>query len=331
MENTASIAVHESAYPEITRKRIADALTRREVEPSLLYAGLRQTVRWTALHHAISPAQRDPVFTAIYESAFGEIARAVRGNVVHVVSLACGDGTKDIRCLEALRKSGRTVLYTPADFSFEMALTARNNASHALRGLQCTPLVCELGECPVLPAILKNFDPSGSERVLLFLGTIHNYWPPDILRSLLYPLRSQDHLLISANLAPAEDYEAALKNILLQYDNAPTRDWLMGALSELDLSSADGALNFGVVPSEEIPDLHRIEASFVFARARGIQLFDAKSTFESGEKLRVFYSYRFTPAHLRSFFKKAGLFIAQEWMTPSQEEALFLCRREAKL
>jgi L-histidine N-alpha-methyltransferase len=324
---TTNITVHESSYPDFTRERMLEALKRRELPPLLLYAGLRQTVRWTALHHAVSPAQRDPEVTAIYAAAFQRIAEMTRANVAHVVSLACGDATKDIGCLKSLRQSGRTAIYTPADFSFEMVLTARRNSAHAIPGLQCTPLVCELAECSVLPGILKSLDPSGADRVILFLGTLHNYWPPEILRSLLYPLRSQDHLLISANLAPAENYDAALQKILPQYDNPLTRDWLLGALSELDLSVADGDLLFNTAASEEIRDLHRIEAAFLFSRARRISLFDATFEFPPGEKLRVFYSYRFTPTHIRAFLMDAGLNVVHESVTNSQEEGLFICRR----
>src|SRR5207248_1839786 len=108
--------------------------------------------------------------------------------------LACGDGSKDLHCLREIRATNRVALYTPADISWEMVLTAARAAASELRGLQATPLVCDLVNCSVMPAILKSFDPAGAERLLLFLGTIHNYWPPEMLSALLYPLRSQDQL-----------------------------------------------------------------------------------------------------------------------------------------
>ncbi|MGZ8921341.1 MAG: L-histidine N(alpha)-methyltransferase [Limisphaerales bacterium] len=326
MDWTSHVAVHESALPQVTRQRIVEALRRGELDSSLLYVGLGQTLRWVDLHHAIAPA-RHPEVTALYDGAFRRAAELCRGNVVHVVSLACGDGTKDTQCLQLVRESGRTVIYTPTDVSLEMVLTAEQTATSALRGLQTTPLLCELARCSVLPALLKSFDPSGAERLVLFLGTIHNFWPPDILRSVIYPVRSQDHLLIGANLAPSENYDSALNRILTQYDNAPTHGWLMGALSELNLNSNDGALAFSIVPSESITMLKRIQVDFIFTREREINFFNKKITFAKNDKLRVFYSYRFTVDHLREFLAQSRLSITQEWVAPNEEEGLFLCRR----
>lgn len=321
--------MHQSACPEATRARIVESLQRGELDPSLLYAGLRQTSLWIRLHHALSPAQKDPASAAIYQKSFEHISARCPGNVAHVVSLACGDGTKDTRCLQTLRTSGRTVIYTPADFSLEMVLTAEKAATGALHGLQCTPLLCELSHCSVLPAILKDFDPSGAERLILFLGTIHNYWPPEILRSIVYPLRSPDCLLMSANLAPASNYETALERILAQYDNLPTRDWLMGALSELGISPEDGTLSFSLVASEKISSLRRIQADFIFSRNKEVPLLEQTYSFAAGQRLRAFYSYRFTLEHIRHFLTEARVTIAEEWINDSGEEGLFLCRRAA--
>lgn len=325
MDWVTPIALHESASPHATRERIIERLRGRALDPSILYSGLRQTSLWIELHRAVSPARRDPAVTALYPETFASIAGLETANVIHVISLACGDGAKDLTCLRSLRDSRRAVLYTPADISFEMVAGAQRAAVSALRGLQCTPLVCELSRCSVLPAILKQFDPSGAERLILFLGTIHNYWPPEIFKSILHPLRSQDRLLIGANLAPAQDYEASLSRILLQYDNEPTRRWLLGALSELGLMPEDGELTFALAPAETLPDLKRIEASFLIQRPVELSVLGEKFLFPSGTALQVFYSYRFTPDHLRSFLEESGLAIEREWLLP--EEGLFLCRR----
>jgi L-histidine Nalpha-methyltransferase len=327
MDWTSNVAVHESASPEFTRERIVNRLRAGEIDPSLLYAGLRQSTLWTVLHNSVSPAQKNPSFAALYETAFAESAVNCRGNVIHLVSLACGSGGKEVRCLRSLRSSDRAVIYTPADVSLEMVLTARNAATREFRGLQCTPLVCELTRCTVLPAILKGFDPSGAERLILFLGTIHNYWPPEILKSILYPLRAQDHLLIGANLAPADAYDQSLERILTQYDNAPTRAWLMGALSEFGLTAEDGHLEFSIQPADTQPSLKRIEARFRLLRPREIYILDETISLQKSSELRVFYSHRFTPAHLHAFFKESGLDLVREWILP--EEGLFLCRRSA--
>lgn len=326
MDWTANVAVHESASPEFLREQIFNALQNSRVHPYLLYSGVRQAGLWVALHQAFSPAQRDPACMDMYDLAFRRASSGVRGNVAHVVSLACGDGSKDLRCLQEIRASQRVALYTPVDLSLELALTAARHAGSLLRGLQTTPLVCDLLQCSVIPAVLKGFDPSGAERLLLFLGTIHNYWPPEILRALLYPLRSQDQLLIGANLAPEQNYEQALTGILQQYDNEPTRRWLMGALSELDLSATDGELHFGLAQTA-VPTLKRIDAIFRLRRKRAVRVYGSEVELSEGQELSVFYSHRFTVKHLQEFFAGAGLVLCESWVGASGFEGLFLCKR----
>jgi L-histidine N-alpha-methyltransferase len=326
MDWTINVAVHESASPEFLREQILSALQEGRVHPHLLYSGLRQTELWIALHQAFSPARHDSNCVEMYNTAFARAAENIKGNVAHIVSLACGDGTKDVRCLERVRRSDRAALYTPVDISLEMVLTATRAAMAAFRGLQSTPLVCDLAHCSVLPAILKGFDPSGAERVLLFLGTIHNYWPPEILRSVFYPLRSQDQLLVSANLVPAETYDDSLREVLQQYDNEPTRRWLMGALSEFGLTESDGQLRIGIHPSS-LPSLKRIEAIFHLNQDRAVRVLGRELPLKAGEQLSVFYSHRFTLDHLRHFFGEAGLSITETWVGAGGYEALFLCKR----
>lgn len=326
MDWTANVAVHESASPAFIREQILSSLKSGRVHPSLLYSGLRQTSLWIALHRAFSPAQQDESCAKMYDDAFDRAAINATGSVLHVVSLACGDGSKDLRALRKIRGAGRIAIYTPTDISLEMVLAALRETASALPGLQVTPLLCDLPRCSVLPAILKSFDPSGAERIILFLGTIHNYWPPEILRSVLYPLRSQDQLLISANLAAAQDYETSLQRILTQYDNRLTREWLMGALSELGLRESDGELRFEIRRSELLPALKRIEVTFECPVPKRI-------TFQEEElevtRLTVFFSYRFTREQIGSFLQQAGLTISDQFISASGEEGLFLCRRSA--
>src|SRR5678816_29037 len=98
MDWTANVAVHESASPEFLREQVISALQQGRVHPHLLYSGLRQTGLWVALHQAFSPAKQDSKCIETYDMAFVRAAENIHGNVAHLVSLACGDGTKDVRC-----------------------------------------------------------------------------------------------------------------------------------------------------------------------------------------------------------------------------------------
>src|SRR5580765_6182665 len=140
MDWTANVAVHESASPLFLREQIISALEQSRIHPCLLYSGIRQSSLWLALYRAFSPAQRDPNCSALYDAAFERAVAQARGNVLHVVSLACGDGSKDVRCLQGVRASQRTAIYAPIDISLEMVLMAARAATSGLPGLQSTPL-----------------------------------------------------------------------------------------------------------------------------------------------------------------------------------------------
>ena len=49
--------------------------------------------------------------------------------------------------------------------------------------------------------------------------------------------------------------------------------------------------------------------------------------FAKGKKLRLFYSYRYTPALMRRLLAGQGIGIVQEWITKSEEEGVFLARK----
>ena len=317
--------MHESALPEQTRKRLLAALKNRKLDASLLYSGLRQTSRWISLHRSVAPILSKSDYARVYHDAFAQIAGTKYGDPLHVIGLGCGDGSKDTECLRLCREAGKTVIYTPCDISMEMALTAHRRATQELPGLQSNPLMCDLTECSTLPGILKSFDPAGLERVLLFLGTLHNGNPLEIFKALLPSLRSTDSLVLSANLARAEDYEAHLECILKQYDNEPTRHWLFGALSELGIYPHQGELGISIQPSLENPKVKQIEARFTAGQVIRSEVLGEPFVLDEGESLSVFGSRRFTPADIHGYLSKSKLKCASEYLTA--EEGVWICRR----
>src|SRR5918996_1606927 len=126
MDTVAQVTVHESEFPEANAALLREGLRARSLSQKFLYQSPAQTARWLALHRAYSPAISDPDCLRIYAEAFAAAASASREPISHVVSLGCGGGQKDVRLLLALRGAGRTVIYTPADTSVAMVLTAQS-------------------------------------------------------------------------------------------------------------------------------------------------------------------------------------------------------------
>jgi len=164
---------------------------------------------------------------------------------------------------------------------------------------------------------------SPATRLTTFFGMIPNFEPEMILPKLASLIGGEDWLLFSANLAPGSDYEKGVKTVLPQYDNPLTRDWLLAFLLDLGVELADGDLRFII---EDVNGLKRIVARFHFVRSRTIAVDNERFEFRAGDSIRLFFSYRYTPELVRRMLGQHGLAVADQWITKSEEEGVFLCR-----
>jgi uncharacterized SAM-dependent methyltransferase len=226
-----------------------------------------------------------------------------------------------------LQDSGKKTFYTPSDVSTAMVLVAWQAATAVVRPQDCFPLVCDLSSADDLPAVLEALPVSDAARLITFFGMIPNFEPQIILPQLAGLVRPADYLLFSANLAPGPDYAAGVQRILPLYDNALTRDWLMTFLLDLGVAAKDGVLHFAVEDDPNGSGLKRVAAYFRFVRPREIQVDTERFQFPAGESIRLFFSWRHTPALVRRLLGEHGLRVLDEWITKSGEEAVFLVSR----
>ena len=322
MSNITSITIHRSQFPENVRRDLPASLRARKVNHKFHYDSVKQTQKWLALHQIYSPTRNDEDCCAIYEKSFAAVAAKIKSQSVHVIGLGCGGGQKDTRLLKLLKARGKEIFYTPCDVSSAMVLVARQTALAVLLEKNCLPFVCDLAKADDLQKLLVTRHPS----LVTFFGMIPNFEPQDILPKLASLIRPKDFLLFSANLAPGKNYAAGVKKVLPQYDNPPTRDWLMTFLLDLGVGKNDGQLKFTIEAGDF--GLKRIVARFHFTRARRIEVEDQRFDFAAGESIRLFFSYRYTPERVRRQLARNGLEILNQWITQSEEEGVFLCRRK---
>jgi hypothetical protein len=221
-----------------------------------------------------------------------------------------------------LQAAGKEVCYTPCDVATAMVLVARQTSLAVLPAEKCFPFVCDLAAADDLPESLTTHHPS----LVTFFGMIPNFEPPIILPKLASLVRPQDWLLFSANLAPGRDYPAGVKKIMPQYDNAPTRDWLLTFLLDLGVERGDGELRFQI-ETDVASGLQRVAAYFHCTRTARIEIEDDRFEFASGDAVRLFFSYRYTPDCVRENLARHGLEVVSQWITASEEEGVFLCCR----
>lgn len=332
-----NVAIHASQFPDNVRRDLLASLRARQVNHKFLYDSVKQTQKWLALHQACAPSRSDADCAAAYDRAFAAAAARIRAPRVHLIGLGCGGGQKDTRLLKLLRRSGREVFYTPADVSPAMVLVAHQTALGVIPERHCYPLVCDLASAEDLQRMVgqaahlssvglaaRSQAARAPARLVTFFGMLPNFEPHIILPRLKGLLRSSDSLLLSANLAPGPDYSAGVRQVLPQYDNDLTRDWLMTFLLELGVEAGDGGLEFRIEKSPSGPGLKRIAAYFQFVRPREIQLDAHRFKFGVGQSIRLFFSYRHTPALVRTSLCQHGLRVLNQWITESEEEGVFL-------
>lgn len=320
----AKVMVHPSQFPGVVQRQLVESLRAGHVPPKFLYDSVRQTQKWLEVHQAHSPSRIDGDVTRIYDAVFEDALGQAQGGAVALVGLGCGGGQKDMRCLAKLKPVTTDLHYVPSDVSQAMTLVAREAAVEVLPLGQVHPLVCDLAEAADLGQALAEILPTEAKRVFTFFGMIPNLEPTVILPKLGELLRGEDQLLLSANLAPGEDYRSGVGAVLPQYDNTETRDWLLSFLVGLGVPETAGELIFGIEPVDE---LLRIVADFNFTRSQTIAVDGERVVFESGQALRLFFSYRHTPETLAKRLAGHGLRIAFSAIAESGEEGVFRVER----
>ena len=326
MLSTIDVRVHESQFPDRVQEALLEGLRSRRIAPKFHYQSYKQAQLWMALHRACSPAWLDPDCAALYDRSFAAAAGFIPERPVRLIGLGCGGGYKEARLLRLLAARGKELSYVPCDVSLPLVLAAAREAQGVLDGLPCQPLVCDLALAHDLPEVLDQGDQTRARRIITFFGMIPNLEPDNILPKLAALARAEDLLLFSANLAPGPDYHAGVQRVLPGYDNPETRAWLLAFLCDLGVEPGDGAVQFSI---EEASGLKRIAADFRFLRQRAVTVQDEPFVFHPGETVRLFFSYRHTPDRIRRLLQGHRLHVVEQWITASEEEGIFLCRKQA--
>ena len=328
MSSTVPVLIHRSQFPAILEREWVCSFQSRSINHKFHYETPKQAQKWIALHAAYSPAIQDPGCRKMYRQALAAAAKRLVADDVHVVSLGCGSGEKDVWLQRALHREipGRAVHYTPCDASASLVVTAHQCwHQNKVPGPSQPGIVCDVGTATDLRPILSRLAPAFAQRIVLFFGMIPNFEPQAILPRLKNLVGRADWLIFSANLAPGSNYERGVRRVLPGYDNRLTRDWLFTALADVGIESADGRIEFGI---ESKDGLLRIVAVFHFRRRRTVCVAGQTIEFARGEVMRLFFSYRYTVDAIQRLLSGHGFIVQDARIASAGEEGVFLCRRE---
>lgn len=338
MRTVANVIVHASQFPEVVQRRLYKSLRTHQINQKFHYDTVKQVQKWSVVSKTYAPWYNDPACRGVYRQSFRETTALIRAKTVHLISLGCGTGQKDLHLIRLLKLCGKEVFYTPCDSSVPMVLTARNAALACVPAEHCHPVVCDIAAGSDLARIIRKIESAhcttrmhrrnpapGVARLLTLFGVIPNLEPRAILHAMASVVRHGEYLLLSANLVPGPNPAAGMQKILWQYDNPLTRDWLMTFLLELGIGHADGKLRFEIGSGQL--GIKRVVAKFEFKRTATVQVQNHKFVFKPLDTIQLFYSYRYTPDQLRQLLTRHGFTVTREWFTRSSEEAVFCCVR----
>ncbi len=329
-EPTVAVLIHPSQFPAAIEEAFCASLRSRRMNHKFHYDTPKQALRWLRVHEAFSPARQDLSCRATYDLGADAATHLLNRGDVDVVSLGCGGGQKELGLLRALRAlhPKRRVRYVPTDVSVSLTLVARAAALAAgMSAADCAPLVLDLARANDWGEALQSVLTPGVQRVVTFFGMLPNFSPAEALPRLAGLLAPKDALLVSANLAPGNDYAAGVRQILPSYDNTLTAEWLFYVLADLGVVPEDGRMEFRVARCPEGSRLLRVEADFVFGRACVLHYGGKEWRCKRGERFGLFFSYRHTPEQVNKLFARHSLLVHKQWLNTAGDEGVFLLHR----
>ena len=326
MPTPVTVLIHPSQFPDRVRRELLESLRSRRVNHKFHYDSYKQTQRWLELHQAYAPSRTDPDCASLYDRGFEAAVGLVGSDQVQLIGLGCGGGQKDTRLLRALKGRGIRTTYIPADVSVAMVLEAAGAAREVADEIR--PCVLDLGVIGDVREAFGEGPPAGAARLISFFGMIPNFEPGEVLPKLASLVRPGDGLLFSANLAPGEDYEAGVRRILPLYDNPLTAEWLLTFLFDLGVERQDGGLEWEIeAGGMGRESFLRVAAYFQFSRPRSLLVQGETFAFATGERIRLFFSYRYGLGQIRALLLRWGLAVTGQWIARSEEEGVFLCEK----
>lgn len=300
------------------------ALDERRIPHGRHYDTWCQARRWVALAEALSPARlRGSGVGRAYDDAFARVAARVGASdaePVTVVSLGCGDGAKDAALIGRLA-GVRAPRYVGVDGSAPLVLAA-TAAARAAGAETAEGVVADVAAARGLTAHLDATAPG--PRIVALLGLVMNLTPAETANALGAVARPGDLVVVSANLAPGDDYAEGVAAVVDQYDNAPTRRWVVTALADLDLEADPDRVEASVAPDPAGTDLLRVELTYPLSRAATVDTGRRVHHVAAGERLRLLFSYRHTPDRLAAQLAALGVAALATFAAPAGEECVLL-------
>ena len=317
------VTFHSSELPDAVRSKVAAGISKRRIPARLLYESIGQASRWLNYASAWAPIHRKAEISALYQSTYLSTLDSVESGEFHYLALGCGDGFKDASFLELAASNKQQAKVTLVDVSPSLILSA----AQRLNPEQTQVKVADLESNPALSELCETL--SGQPLVISCFGMLPTLGHEMLLPYLASVLNPEDQLMMSVNLSPTVNDEDKAA-ILAQYDNPEACHWYAGALLELGLERKDFMLECRVESLEGIAGAYRIVTHGVMLRDLELHVYDAIFPMETGDRIEVFRSERWTPLALHHRLNKLGLDVALSSESEDCQEGVYLIAKRGQ-
>lgn len=324
---SVNLLMDASAYPWSMNAVRHAALESGSIPAGLLYQSRHQAQCWLDVHRRFAPSNPDGGVLDIYLQIFEYIGIHLEKTPYSVLSLGCGGGEKERAFL--LHSGTAPRLMQLVDGSSSLALESLKTIGFPGHS---QAIVADLDQLH-RPPHWADFStiPSGSKRVVFFLGMLPNMDVHKAWRLLHLWTRPGDWVVLSANMACREEFNNHLPTILPQYDNPPTRRWLTAFLEDAGIRNASSDLTYSVhdidLPG---PELKQIEVTYT---PRQEVLFPGMDPsplrWNPGQPIRLFQSIRYGLLAVDYWAAQYDFEMLAQAIQPNVEEGVYLLERRS--
>lgn len=302
---------------EIAAGLLAD-LRERRIPEKYFYWSSESALAWLALcrSEAYLNYRRS---LALLSDQSAAVLDGLERRPAEIVSLGCGDGSKEVPILDALSRRGADAPCIAVDVSqwlLESALATMARAGHDARGIKA-----DLSNPAHLAAIAAEA-PSGSRIYTLLGNTVGALDHAAFLPMLEGTLRSDDRLLVDAELWHPDV-------TLGGYLNPDNRRFATAPLRSLGIGDADGEVAFDLIEEQDPPGLYRLRKHF--RAARDLQLHAGAGTVHvpAGARLDMGFSCKYTSEAFREILGRfGGLTVEREFVSEDGGFVLVVARKD---
>ncbi|MFH7028796.1 MAG: L-histidine N(alpha)-methyltransferase [Heteroscytonema crispum UTEX LB 1556] len=336
LEKFEKVYVHPSQFSGRVYQDYLSGFSLKQINHKFHYDSFKQSQKWLKIHEEFSPARRDDNCIDAYAKCFQQTAEILDGisvaapqehpSSLNLISLGCGGGEKDKLLVSHIFNTERALTYYPVDVSLSLAIISAQKVRAAFANLSVHPVVCDLLQSNDLISLINDKEKE-TRNIITFFGMIPNFYPDEILPILSNFLEQGDFLLFSANLAPGSDYIQGIQKVLPQYDNELTKEWLITVLLDAGVEREDGTIQFQIEQDSQNQQFQRIAAYFELKKDVSLKFEDELIEWKNGERIRLFFSYRYTTPTIKEMLKSYGIDVLNYWEPASQEEGVYLCQK----